>query len=106
MFWRRVFVSAIATGKTAQEAQEISNESCSRYHASHDKSARARALALEDAGLSVRAVNALTKAGLSRLGELTRMTPAEVRKIDGIGRPTFEEIVTTLFSFDLSLRTP
>ncbi|HKP90080.1 MAG TPA: DNA-directed RNA polymerase subunit alpha C-terminal domain-containing protein [Thermoleophilaceae bacterium] len=56
------------------------------------------------AGLSVRAENALRRAGFERLGDIARVHSSELEAIPNLGRKTLEEIIATLREHGLGTR--
>jgi len=60
---------------------------------------------LREAGLSTRAKNCLVKLGVSTLEEVSKFTPFELLKEEGLGKHTFKEIQLAMsekgLSFDI-----
>jgi DNA-directed RNA polymerase alpha subunit len=64
---------------------------------------RLKAMDIIELGLSVRAGNALYHADIKTVGDLIRLTPIELLRIDNLGRVTFKEICGCLKTVGLSL---
>lgn len=60
-------------------------------------------LSTEVLGLSTRAFNGLQTGGVNTVGELLKRSPADILKIQNVGRHTLREIKRTLGSFGLHL---
>jgi DNA-directed RNA polymerase subunit alpha len=58
---------------------------------------------LEDVKLSSHTLNALTRAGFTKLGDVARKTETELRDLDGVGEKAMQEIHRELGNFGLTL---
>ncbi len=71
--------------------------------ASSDNDTDYGSILLEDVKLSSHTLNALSRAGFTKLGDVARKTEAELRELDGVGEKAMQEIHRELGNFGLTL---
>jgi DNA-directed RNA polymerase alpha subunit len=69
-----------------------------------DRPRKKRLVSVKDLGLSTKTTNALVGAGITKVKQLTEMSPAELRKLPRIGAGSVKEIATVLKKHGKSLK--